>query len=411
MKCSGKHPQVLVSHRQLMKAPVPTVNKLFSELSKRGVRGLNIPSAKEINSFINSDLYREKCGDQVVEKYAHPNQIKIYKKYQNGEIWNLTSFSLSDKSLQSLKEYEALPQKKNKISNKKSFLDSMEFILWKELSFKEEKVKSSWKEICNLEFKLENLSQQLKEAVNKSEEQNKELKQKDQALLAAQKEGGRLEGKPQTITQQLKDALEKEKKLEKWLGIKEQAIKIITDEKDQLEVQLESKEKSLNEDNHKWSAVQKELELKESELMSAYDKISKINSDFQIHKAQADKNLVKMQFSVAELKSSLDKIIEGINALWRSRRWRFGNTLFSLRYKLLFRKHPLTPSDIISEVIANYEKWSKEKPSKNRNIKEKVKIGQKTWPFKITEQIIYKSSKASPVAKKRKKEKPKPSSR
>lgn len=67
LRHTQKFPRLLVAHRDLMMQPVETVQTLYTDLEAQGVRGLHLPSEKEILAFIdptsrNSSLRQSKAA-------------------------------------------------------------------------------------------------------------------------------------------------------------------------------------------------------------------------------------------------------------------------------------------------------------------------------------------------------------
>jgi polyribonucleotide nucleotidyltransferase len=59
-------PTVFVSHNALLADPVNTVQRLFEDLQSLEVRGLEMPSEKEITTFIDPSLYRSHGSEEAI---------------------------------------------------------------------------------------------------------------------------------------------------------------------------------------------------------------------------------------------------------------------------------------------------------------------------------------------------------
>ena len=84
------------------------------------------------------------------------------------------------------------------------------------------------------------------------------------------------------------------------------------------------------------------------------------NMELEIKSQEMKLSLIKMgviEFSeyMAQNDKIVKQLISGINSLISTRRWKFGNALFSLKYKLTFRKKPEMAVDYLQKVVARYQ--------------------------------------------------------
>jgi hypothetical protein len=70
-------PTLFVSHHDMLKDPVKTVQTLLEGLQKYEIQGLRMPSEKEITSFIDPTLYRSKGADDALEDMVTPYQKRL----------------------------------------------------------------------------------------------------------------------------------------------------------------------------------------------------------------------------------------------------------------------------------------------------------------------------------------------
>lgn len=77
-------PTVYVSHNELLSDPVGAMQKLHEDLQAHHIRGLEMPSEKEITSFIDPTLYRSHGSEQAINDMATGYQRRLIG-YINGQ--------------------------------------------------------------------------------------------------------------------------------------------------------------------------------------------------------------------------------------------------------------------------------------------------------------------------------------
>lgn len=80
LDASAGLPSVVISHRQLMKHPVQAVNQLLRRLEVIGEAGLHMPAQAEVNAFVQSDLYRQKAGNEDLCAYRNAPQVRLFEQ-------------------------------------------------------------------------------------------------------------------------------------------------------------------------------------------------------------------------------------------------------------------------------------------------------------------------------------------
>jgi hypothetical protein len=78
-------PTIFVSHDALLAHPFETVQKLYEDLSKHIERGLNMPSEKEVNAFIDPSLYRSRAGTDALNDITNNFQKQLIAQMQGLE--------------------------------------------------------------------------------------------------------------------------------------------------------------------------------------------------------------------------------------------------------------------------------------------------------------------------------------
>ncbi len=83
-------PRLLVSYHDLMTQPVETLQRLHAQLMELQVQGLRLPSAREIEAFIEPRLYHQQ-GDRVFQSgYANTQQAWLDQAFTTGDVLFLT---------------------------------------------------------------------------------------------------------------------------------------------------------------------------------------------------------------------------------------------------------------------------------------------------------------------------------
>ncbi len=86
---SANMPRILVSHDEIMKNPIATVNKLYQDLLDCEIQGLRLPSEKEIQAFIDPNLFHEQGNVQLQSTYINSQQALLFDAFEKGNIFQL----------------------------------------------------------------------------------------------------------------------------------------------------------------------------------------------------------------------------------------------------------------------------------------------------------------------------------
>jgi len=108
LKYTQNSPRVLVSYHELMRDPVPTVKKLYEDLSAAGVQALRLPADKEIQAFIEPTLFHKKGDNPLQNAYINQQQMALSEALSDAEAltWQ-TLPDLSAGAVEALEIYEA----------------------------------------------------------------------------------------------------------------------------------------------------------------------------------------------------------------------------------------------------------------------------------------------------------------
>ena len=71
--------RVFVSYEDLMRDPSPVIERLHSVLVQQGGYGLRVPSADELNQFLDDGLYRHRKTERSLRSVATTHQLQLYE--------------------------------------------------------------------------------------------------------------------------------------------------------------------------------------------------------------------------------------------------------------------------------------------------------------------------------------------
>jgi len=91
---SADVPRVLIQHQELMTQPTQVIIKLHQQLSELNVQGLRLPSAQEIEAFIDTSLFRQKGSAALQQAYCNAPQQKLQALIETGKILKLSADKL-----------------------------------------------------------------------------------------------------------------------------------------------------------------------------------------------------------------------------------------------------------------------------------------------------------------------------
>ncbi len=180
------------------------------------------------------------------------------------------------------------------------------------------------------------------------------------------------------VVAELKKQLEqKEKDLTQQIKQKEQEAKTTKEAANKIEAelkkQLEQKEKDLTQ----------QIKQKEQEAKAIKEAANKMEGGLKKQLEQVRKELMRSKNDIATLRGIAPRLIEAVNALLASRRWKLGDFILSFRHKLLLKDVPPLVTDHIHKITCEYEKWLKQhKATLAKKIKEPVKPIEKAHTAK-----------------------------
>jgi len=107
LQVSSGLPRTLVRHSDLMANPVGVVETLYESLTAMGVRGLKMPSSREIRAFIEPKYWREKAGRREADHLLTPFQRQLASAFETGQVFRFTvPPEIDAKTIESLRFHE-----------------------------------------------------------------------------------------------------------------------------------------------------------------------------------------------------------------------------------------------------------------------------------------------------------------
>lgn len=105
LEASQHLPRVLVSYNSLMAEPVDTVKALHEQLTGFEVQGLRVPSSREIESFVDSSLYRQRSM-MSWEDHLNGSQAELAKALVDGSALERDAPVVSQGADAALEQFE-----------------------------------------------------------------------------------------------------------------------------------------------------------------------------------------------------------------------------------------------------------------------------------------------------------------
>ena len=116
---------IFIQFPKLLESPVPAVKELHEKLISSGVSTLRMPSEKEISSFLDPNLFHEKCGRDLYDNYLNENQKRLAVHLDHCEDYlDSGNFEMSQGSLETIKSYIELLESRESNAKLSASLES-----------------------------------------------------------------------------------------------------------------------------------------------------------------------------------------------------------------------------------------------------------------------------------------------
>ncbi len=110
-KASSDVPRVLIQHQALMTEPTRVITELHQQLTDLNVQGLRLPSAQEIEAFVDTSLFRQKGTEDLQQAFCNPPQLALQDLIESGDILQLSADEIPDVSAGAMAVLEQHQQK------------------------------------------------------------------------------------------------------------------------------------------------------------------------------------------------------------------------------------------------------------------------------------------------------------
>lgn len=330
---------VYASHRRMMTEPIKEVAHIYRQLTRLGVSSLRIPSDSQIESFVSTELYRQKASISEHTNYLSGNQKTMFDSLQGENITDPTSFQYSTACIDALQSYE---------STERSLDDLRQQLSQRNKKVRDNEIKSGRK-IEKLEAQVQNaekLTIKVNELKNRLTKSDTLLNQKNHELEVSDKQVGKLKN-------QIKEATHlATKNITAFENARQENIKNAAEF-----------QRTLIEEKARTDALANDLARKIEVLTNQISNLE-TNSSLRARELEIQLTLAKNALSdagpyISELEELIHRFSAGTSNLLTSKRWKFGNTLFSLRHQILFKKPPPSSADYLGWLDQDYRKIKK----------------------------------------------------
>jgi O-antigen biosynthesis protein len=112
-------PRFSICYETLMERPMETVELLYKQLCDYGVRALHLPSEREVNAFLETDLRHYRSSEEQDAIWLTPAQTQLWKALRNSKLKNLVH-GISENSAQItlLADYEKLLREQRSLNQR-----------------------------------------------------------------------------------------------------------------------------------------------------------------------------------------------------------------------------------------------------------------------------------------------------
>ena len=310
-------PRLFVSHQRLLGQPLETVRALYAQLLALNVQGLRLPSEREIRSFLDPALYRER-GDASLEKeFITGAQAEFFQALEEGTSSFFDgALSLSAGTRAVLENHDLEEER-----------ERQRRLVGDTLQTKES-------ELLALHQKVTELEQQRMVL-----EQSKAVEGKAWQQQLAEAEQQRAVDM-RTLQQQLTEVEQRRVALEESKAAEGNAWQQRLAEAEQQRVTLEQGKAA---EGKAW-----QQRLAEVLRQRAVD----------VQTLQQQINEIQLQIrNTAQLVRWIEQLEQGIGSIFQSQRWKLGHMVSALTRKLRFKPPLLSPQNFLNEIFTKFHAW------------------------------------------------------
>ena len=97
---------IFTHYEDVMRDPVSEVTKIYGKLQEIGVKGLRLPSEKEITSYVTPDLFHNRDGSNSYPDYLNRNQLELIDIFEKKiDSADFSKLEISKSSIEILNNY------------------------------------------------------------------------------------------------------------------------------------------------------------------------------------------------------------------------------------------------------------------------------------------------------------------
>ena len=354
-------PRLVVSYLDLLRNAEAVIASVRARLQSIGGYDLRMPGPREVAGFLAEGLYHQRQGVEALSRDATSSQLDLFHALEDarkiGDVDGLAVPSASDHSLTTIRDYEATRVNVNervRVANA-AWIRRQSPGVTAQLTIKGHELDRALASVAQLSREKEALQDDIRRQTASRDEARRELylrsmefvetseRHRDKVaeltttLASAQQRNESLSGEKEMLEGELRRGLADQEAVRRELGLRSTELKQAHEERETLERELR---RGLADRE----AVRRELGLRSTELRQ-------VREERASEAARLCANVQARASELAAEKNTVEHLKRGVADLLASRRWRFGDAVMSLRYRLLFRAVPPMATDTLAEII------------------------------------------------------------
>lgn len=355
LEASTGLPRIVVSYKALVENPVETVRQLYEELTSLEVQGLRLPGKKEITSFIDPKLFRERGNRSLQDEFINHSQSRLIEILeQKSELKSDALSPLSRGSQEVLLNYEKQIEKLEVLQNQIQHHYAEKEDLNRALTQQVETAQAKENEYHRYRQELEN---KLQAQCSEIENLNLTLKEQTEAFQA--KEDEYSQRRQQLENKILEQGIELAD-LNRYLA--KQAGQYQAQEREYKQ-RLQALEKQSQQQAEELEKQAEELETKTQQILALQNKMR------------------YQEESLRTLTRLLEKFSTAAQITFESLTWKIGYFTAEIVRKITFRRKELLIQDHVQQLQTRFLDWK-------RNYFHKHRIGGHTGVADNNREII-----------------------
>ena len=238
---SADVPRVLIQHQELMTQPTQVIIKLHQQLSELNVQGLRLPSAQEIEAFIDTSLFRQKGSAALQQAYCNAPQQKLQALIETGKILKLSADKLPKLSQGAATILEQYQQKWQ--------AEQDHIALQEEMQNLRETARQHYQSYIKEHQTLEQQADYFQTEIQQLQHKNQRQIQAHQAEIAQWQQTNQ---RQQTSIQQQQTSIQQQQQTQKQLRMDIQQLHSVQQQQLQQQSQQLQKQQKIQQQNQNW---------------------------------------------------------------------------------------------------------------------------------------------------------------